>query len=55
MTREEFVKLLEAKIVEVRDPANVPFGFDPSEAKLWRRGRLSILQWVLEMLPERFD
>lgn len=50
--RNEFIKLIEAKIEQSKCTADVPFPLNEDEGKLYLSGKIDGLNWVLEMLPE---
>lgn len=50
MTKAEFIKMIEKKIDESDDINSAPFGMDNNESGCFLNGKVSGLQWVLEML-----
>lgn len=53
MTRADFVRMLEEKLAQAQmDVSEVPFELTPEEGFIWRESQASIIQWVLEMMPE---
>lgn len=50
---KEFRDLLEKRFVELQKAKwnDAPFPMDEDEAAIWHRGRLELMQWVLEMMP----
>jgi len=50
---KEFKDLMEKKYEELKGAKwhDAPFPMDEYEANIWHRGRLELMQWVLEMMP----
>lgn len=52
MDINEFLKLCETKLTACNDLNNAPFGMVGKQAQAYMQGRSTILQWVIEMLPQ---
>ncbi len=53
MDMSKFLEMCEKKLSEAEsaDLNHAPMGMTSEEAFAWLSGRASVLQWVLEMLP----
>ena len=51
---KEFRKLMEERFSEMKKVGwhDAPAFLDQKEAIIWLDGRLELMQWVLEMMPE---
>ena len=50
MTIEQLKAMIEVKITEAQDANHAPFGMDHKEAAIYNAGKITALNWVLEML-----
>jgi hypothetical protein len=50
---KEFKDLIETQIKKLDNPMECPFGMDPfADGRVHRKAQQSILNWVMEMMPE---